>query len=697
MKPDRTIRLFQSIPFTRVEEVNGDRFIEGYASTDAVDSYNEIIEPQAFAKGLPRFLKYPVLLLNHMRTHLPIGKVVLVEIRERGLWVRAQISKTADDIWSLIQEGILKGFSVGCGKGILKEPDPRIPGSPGIWKEVQLLEVSVVDIPANPETLFEVAAAKGFNLSRYVRRDDADILTRTEFEFDNESEEVMDEATIKRLAGEVFAAGLKEQVSDMVKAAVEVALKPSSDSVGSINRQMAEIKTALGSCATKAETQVMMDKVQGDASSLMAKLERLAAPGIADPRDMLPPIKNYTIEEFEKSLASERSCPVEQVRATLYTPNQMTNKEGLQDIATRFHEAHDDMLIIHTLMAQYHKTSYRGPRTLKFWGNVYQPVYTAFRKAMDSATAGEGLEWIPTDFSASLMEKVELELTVANKFQRFAMPTSPFKWPFASAFLTPYKQGESLTESATKYKSSKATTAVITFTAEKIAVRVLASDELSEDSIVAMLPWLRGKVVTAIADGIDNADLNGDTLGTQDSDFGDPADVRLVWDGLRKLGLAAAGSKVDIGGVTPADFITVAKLLGDYAGNIDDVHCWMNIREYLTMMTDTSVSPISAFGTQATITSGKLPKVYGIGVSVSKHQSKLLNASGVYDGSTMTKSTLIAANTKSFMHGDRRSIRVEGDRNVETGQDILVATYRGDFANMQPSQTYPTAIGYDAS
>lgn len=671
--------------------------IEGYASTDAVDSYNEVVDPESMRTFLPRFLDFPIALLNHEWFQVPVGKVIEAEIRPKGLWVKIEISKTAPAVWQLIQEGILKAFSIGFRGRTFEKPNPDKPGSPGTWREIELVEISIVNVPANREALFTVAAAKGISLTEFTRSTIQPTTTK-------KGAGTMDTITLQEVKGAVsneIDAKLPSLLDVAVKRAVDAALidytKKSGETGAEINRRLSEMAQTIGNCATRAETQSMLDKTQGDASALMAKLERINAPGLGDPRDMIPRIADYTIEGFEKSLAGEQNMPVQYIRSVLYTPKQMTSNPNLQDLAARYQEAHDNMHMLHVLFSSTQKTSYQGPKSLKYWRTTFKPLQDAFRKAMDTATAAEGLEWIPTGFSASLMEKLELELVVANKFPSFPMPTNPFKWPFASSFPIAYKQGESTGDSATKYKASTPGTAAITFTAEKIAVRVLSSEEMSEDDAVALLPWLSGRVAKSIAAGKDNCILNGDTAGTQDSDFGDPADVRLCWDGLRKLALAASGSKADTAATTIADLLAVAKLLGNYAAKPSDVHIFMNIREYLTALADTAVAPISAYGPQATILTGGLPVVYGFGLSVSEYQQNTLNASGVYDGSTMTKSSIIAAHKPSFMLGDRRAIRVETDRDIETGQDIIVATYRGDFANMQPSQTYPTAIGYDAS
>src|SRR3972149_7560211 len=98
------------------------QIIEGYASTRDVDRDNEIVDPEAFRETLPKFMENPVVGYGHPFLHTweppgkPIGKVIEAVIKLKGLWVRIQISKAtqeAREIWMLIEEDILRAFSIG--------------------------------------------------------------------------------------------------------------------------------------------------------------------------------------------------------------------------------------------------------------------------------------------------------------------------------------------------------------------------------------------------------------------------------------------------------------------------------------------------------------------------------------------------------------------------------------------------------
>lgn len=148
-RPKRTFRFHMKL----VESDRAFRQIEGYASTRDLDRTGEVVEPGAFADSLKDFMTNPVLTYMHDWSN-PIGKVTDVRIDEVGLFIRAEISETAQKVWKLIEEGILRAFSIGYE--VLQEK--VIDGVNHILK-LRLYEVAVVSIPANRRALFSVSKA----------------------------------------------------------------------------------------------------------------------------------------------------------------------------------------------------------------------------------------------------------------------------------------------------------------------------------------------------------------------------------------------------------------------------------------------------------------------------------------------------------------------------------------------------------
>ena len=144
----------------------GERRIRGFASTSNLDRVREVIEPTAFANTLKTFNQNPIMLWMH-DTRQPVGHFDQLEIREDGLWVSGVIGRgfhPADRAWEMIEQRVLRAFSVG-----FREIDHEIRehrDEQGNLHEIlhitdlELLEISLVSIPANREALFTMEGGK---------------------------------------------------------------------------------------------------------------------------------------------------------------------------------------------------------------------------------------------------------------------------------------------------------------------------------------------------------------------------------------------------------------------------------------------------------------------------------------------------------------------------------------------------------
>ena len=144
--------------------------ISGLASTPGIDRYGDIVEPEAFAKALDRFMTNPVLLRSH-DSDRPCGIVTKATISSEGLAIEADVmdEQTAGEI----EDGRMRALSIGYIPlfTMLKwrEEDGTIrdfnvesdsywsPNCIRVIKELDLVEISVVSTPANAEALFTLA------------------------------------------------------------------------------------------------------------------------------------------------------------------------------------------------------------------------------------------------------------------------------------------------------------------------------------------------------------------------------------------------------------------------------------------------------------------------------------------------------------------------------------------------------------
>lgn len=129
------------LPLAKVDKEK--RTVSGYASTECVDLDGEIVSRDAIKAALPGYMVWR----NIREMHQPsaVGVAKEANIDEKGLFLTAKI--VDDEAWRKVVEGVYKGFSIG-GRKLAKVGNTIT--------KVDLVEVSVVDRPANPDCAITV-------------------------------------------------------------------------------------------------------------------------------------------------------------------------------------------------------------------------------------------------------------------------------------------------------------------------------------------------------------------------------------------------------------------------------------------------------------------------------------------------------------------------------------------------------------
>jgi HK97 family phage prohead protease len=152
-------------PFEILSE--DDRIVAGWASVEILDSQGDIIPIEEIERAMYILMdRGGQILYGH--GNKPIGKILKWEIRKHpeadanGLWVVAKIYKDYpldDEVWRLVKEGQLKGFSIGAQgrkeKRVLKDKSVNLPDSVNVVRDLNLMEISIVPTPANPLATIE--------------------------------------------------------------------------------------------------------------------------------------------------------------------------------------------------------------------------------------------------------------------------------------------------------------------------------------------------------------------------------------------------------------------------------------------------------------------------------------------------------------------------------------------------------------
>jgi len=161
------------------EGEEGFLYFEGYASTSTKDRHGDIIPASAWnEKALEAFRKNPIMLYEHSRYDVA-GKFDLIEARDEGLFVRGAV----DTEWhsaNKVGKGILKALSVRFSAEDWEFDENR---EAWIAKGLDLREISIVSIPAAPDSVFSVEKSLGaeeykeFKKS-HLKKEDMNLLER---------------------------------------------------------------------------------------------------------------------------------------------------------------------------------------------------------------------------------------------------------------------------------------------------------------------------------------------------------------------------------------------------------------------------------------------------------------------------------------------------------------------------------------
>ncbi len=150
-----------------IREIDTEKFtLEAVVSDETVDRYNEVILASAWAKGVKPYKKHPVLLSSHNYHNLTsqIGKAEKIWVEDDKLLAKFQYfvgegNEQADWGFKLAEKG-LAAFSVGFIAKEYTSDELEIEELLGtkkrpraVFKDVELLEISQVLVPANPSAL----------------------------------------------------------------------------------------------------------------------------------------------------------------------------------------------------------------------------------------------------------------------------------------------------------------------------------------------------------------------------------------------------------------------------------------------------------------------------------------------------------------------------------------------------------------
>lgn len=154
-----------NIPFSKVNKEK--RTVTGIATADNVDLEDDVVE---FSTAIEAFGNW---VGNIREMHAPIAVGKAVDFRPatvvgkdgntyNGVEVEAYISKGAENTWLKVLDKTLGGFSIG---GVIRKAEEEFDAKTGRKvrkiKKMDLLELSLVDNPANPLAMLSMIKSNG--------------------------------------------------------------------------------------------------------------------------------------------------------------------------------------------------------------------------------------------------------------------------------------------------------------------------------------------------------------------------------------------------------------------------------------------------------------------------------------------------------------------------------------------------------
>jgi HK97 family phage prohead protease/HK97 family phage major capsid protein len=592
-------------------------YIEGYASTVDLDRGGDIVPASVWSKGIENYLKNPIILAQHDHDD-PIGRMVEHKVDSRGLWVKARISAAAE-VFSLIKDEVLTAFSIGFR---IIDAEYNAAAEVFLIKELELVEISVVSVPMNQNTLFNLS--KAFSSAEDYNSFKAQFIPKGNSAKGLES--LADNAsTIKK----EWNMDPKE-LQTMLDAAAKTAAEQATKSLLAAQAVEAAEKAATAQAAADMDARIKAAVAAATPSTtgtekLMADIEKRFADQAAESKSALAGLEAVLAEKAAEIQAMQKS------KMTFTDPKGVDYAEREKAV----------------LLA---KVKGVGIESTKFG----QELSTKTGAHVASAT------W-ELEVSTNMETEIRRRLVVASLMTPIQMKTNVMTIPVnpeagVATWITNAQFGTSASAGATQTHQLKE----ITLNAYKVATNEYMAYEEDEDSLIALLPIVRDAMIRRVALAVDKAFLLGAGAGA------DPVKGFLTYDTTSAVTSAVANK------MTIANLRALRADMGVYGLTQSELVFVVSTDGYFDLLEDTTFQTMNQVGPQATLLTGQIGMVGQTPVLVSgAFPAKAAGAT-----TATTNYGALCVNPTNFIAGSQRGLRMDTQELVETQRRVIVASLR---------------------
>ena len=642
---DKNKVLYVNSTFTKAAPANNEPvdsiYIEGYASTVDVDRQGDIVPASVWEAGLKNYLRNPIILAQHDHDD-PVGRMVQHRIDSSGLWIKARISAAAE-IYNLVKDEVLTAFSVGFR---VLDAEYNAATELFVIKKLELVEISVVSVPANQNTLFSLS--KAFN--------DADEYNQFKSQFAPKSE------SAKGLESSTEANGLsqkewkmnpeeiKQMVADAAKAAVEQTTKAMQDAASAqaeSERTKAAAEAALEAriearvkAAVEASTPAPVAAIQtGEtgAERLLAEVEKRFEEQQQTTKQVL--------DSLQSALA-EKSAEIAAIQKSKMAFSDKSAADGVS------YEEKEKAVMLSTILGK----------------SISQTTYGRTLLEKSSAAHVPGATPWELEVQLTMEEALRRKLVIAPLFRQVPMKTNVMSIPVnpevgSASWVTTFSGGTALESgsggAAVAHKLNE-----VTLNAYKVATKEYVGYEEEEDSLLILLPMIRDAMVRRCAKAIDGALLTGDGSTVPISGLSN----RAGSSGTN----AALLQTVANGAVSIAKLRGLRAQLGNYGIDPADVAYIVNNDTYYDLMEDTTFMTMEKVGPLATVITGQVGMIAGSPVICSGE----LAAKATGANTALTNIAALAVYVPNFLVGAQRGLRIDTQELAAEQARVMVASMR---------------------
>jgi HK97 family phage prohead protease/HK97 family phage major capsid protein len=606
-------------------------FIEGYASTVDIDRSGDVVPKSVWEAGIQNYLKNPIILAQHDYDD-PIGRMVDYKIDDKGLWVKARISSAAEECFNLIKDKVLTAFSIG-----FKIIDAEYNSAAEVFliKELELVEISVVSVPCNQNTLFDLS--KAFDSAQDYNTFKQQFAPEGNSAKGLESIPEAKSTTTKEL--EMTQEEIQKMLAEATKSAAEQATKSllAAQAAKKLEDDAAATAAAEFDAKVKSAVAAQISVGQSGAEKLLAEVTKRFEDQATESKSALDGLQ---------AALHEKAAEIAKIQAS-----KMSFADKQSGGSTDYSEREKAVMLA------------------KIVGKSIQD--TAFGREMIEKT-GQHLPsatW-ELEVSTNMEAEVRRRLVVAPliravnmKTNVMTMPLNPeaglASWVVNSDFGGANSAGgTTATTGQTPGSGSPHALKEITLNAYKVATKEYLNYEEEEDSLLVIMPIVRDAMIRRLARTVDRAYLLGAGSGA------DPVK------GL--AGYATGTNFTSANGTTAATIASIANLrnlrknLGAWGLDPAEVVYVVSTEIYYDLLDDTTFQTMNQVGPQATLLTGQVGQIGNSPVLVSaEFASKATGTTGA-----------LAFAPGNFMAGNQRGLRMDQQELVETQRRVLVASLR---------------------